>query len=715
MLSEDVRTLRRELEAASDRILLQQRELDRLRALQSESRAEHHVQLESASRAQAAAEARAARAEAQLRVAEQKVDSAEREAKDAWQAQDRHVNVVKEVRAQVAQRMEALVVALQEKEEELHRLQYQLRERQRDRDRVIQLEKMVHAREEALTELTGRWSNLRADHDSLVIQHAAARSQSVAAQTAAAAAAASSSTPAGSRMRGSSLAPSEAPPPPPPPADDPHLRETAHVVLQCREWVQETDKAIVGLEDVVEGQYDSLQDLRLVLERGAANINTDSLGSAAAHVDRQRLTLLRRTEQRRLEQQMAAVTDTASSAAIIRTVMANAKFNFEKVRDTLSRVTAYITELRQLADRHCIHAGVSAMSAKFDAWLKARPEPLPLPSFHPPPNQQQHPPTPPALQHTAPSSPLVAQPTSPVVVMPSAAQTQLYEQQIDDLTRRLKGAMEQADEAYRKLREERLQHDADMERLRGEHRVALDAASHEAKKQQQQLQHALELMRDDMQRTMLEQQRELAETRTRHAAELQEREQERRHIVADLESRQAVLERELQEALSARYRDEAALDQLKEKKREMKMSIIEARNEAERLQRQVAELVQEVDESHAHIAHLEREKESLQGVLDFEVQQNETQMQMGAGFRQWQHGASVAAAAAEAARAGKKHRAAGFVAEGMGSGGALPYRPTPSASGAPVMFQRPVNQPRGPQPRHPSVAGMPTPPTAAFR
>jgi chromosome segregation ATPase len=158
--------------------------------------------------------------------------------------------------------------------------------------------------------------------------------------------------------------------------------------------------------------------------------------------------------------------------------------------------------------------------------------------------------------------------------------------------------------------------------------------------------------------------------------------------VGDLQGRLATAERELEDAVAARMQDASALDEARGKRKMSKVELAEARNEIARLNKQVSDLVGDVEDAHKHIDQLEQELEAVKGVLEFEVHQNDEARFEPAEFRRWQRGAANAAQAAESARlVGKGQRAAGFAAPGS-AGGALhlPRHPVGQASSSAFAF-----------------------------
>lgn len=651
-----MRSVRRDLAAANDRCMLQQRELDRLRSLLSESRSEHLSQIEALSKQQAESELRASKAEAMVTTVRAKLDKAELDLKEAVESQAKQARVVREVRAEMSERMTSLIATVHQREEEIHKLQFQLRESHRFKDQAAMLEKVLASREEAISDLTIRYGELRSEYDLMAIETAGLKS-TLNARAASEARSASMIVP--SHV-------SSMPPPPAAPATDPHVKETASAVVLAKEWALETDRSIMSLEELLEAQFDCLQDLRLVLEKGSVNVGQDALGSAAAHVDRQRLSHLRRTEQRRLEQQMAAVSDHASTAALMKAIMSNAKFNLGKLKHSAEQLTDYISSLKQLAERHCVQAGLPALQNRWDAMSRARPEPLPMPTSGG------------VAAAAEKSSP--PPPSSPAAPSPSVASAALVAEN-EMLEKKLRAAEASLDELNTKLSAAR----REQEGIITSYESKLREASQRHYEERSAAAREIDELRALQTRSQREFEGQLAAITSQHVAQLQDKDRERGAIVGDLQGRIASLERELEESLASKLRDAAAVEDAKLKRKALKSDLLAARQEADELAKVVQELNADVESAHQHIDRLEAEAESLRSVLDFEINQREAEKLEAASFANWRSGVGRVAQAAEQARLQKFETAAGREADGVGNAAGRP-----AAAGHPnVAFVRP--------------------------
>jgi len=234
----------------------------------------------------------------------------------------------------------------------------------------------------------------------------------------------------------------------------------------------------------------------------------------------------------------------------------------------------------------------------------------------------------------------------------------------DDALKRVRTLEEQLDTVKEQLREARRDRDNDAANARQEHRTEVDRLRLAADEERQSLQSIIDKMRAETSAVRRDADDEITTLRRQHSDEVHKLEQGRSRIIGDLQGRIAATERELEEALASKLRDQGALDEAKTKRKALKMDYVEARDEARRLASQVTELVRDVEDAHRHIDSLEAELGAAKSALDFEVQQQEEARLEAASFHQWKGAAAHVAAAAEAARGhpGKSSRAAGFAA-----------------------------------------------------
>mgnify|MGYP001557884423 CR=1 FL=1 len=319
----EIRSLRSDLQATQDRCMIARREADRFRTTLDEVKASMLLQIEQLSQTKAQLESSHVQlkvnAERDRRLREQ----AEKEAADAIAEQERHASFVKEVRKQVDRKVNTLVEQLHQREEEVHKLQYAVRECAKDKDKLSALEQLLHSREGHISTLVEEVAKLKSQYSESLLEHSRQLQRTV----------------------------SESPvhrlsmPPPPVNGADPHLLESSQTLQICREWVAAIEKEVQQMESTLEGHYETITDARLQAEREPTG--SSSGWDVAIQAERRRLSHLKQLERERSLQQAAALAH-GTTASVIKGGIGSVNFVLTRVKGLLMDICSQGNHLKSL-------------------------------------------------------------------------------------------------------------------------------------------------------------------------------------------------------------------------------------------------------------------------------------------------------------------------------------------------------------------------------
>ncbi len=282
--SPDTRQLRLDMQAAQDVINLLQGENERLRTIINETSTDHASQIRQLVEQKVLLESRAIQLSVDLEQTISEKNRFDSELQEALNERRRLASLLQDVRRQVDGRFTKLMAELHAKDEEVHRLEYICRERERDKESVLALEKMLSAREESIRALSDSLSKSRVEHAQLTstVQQLRIENENLQSEK---------------RHRS---APRESIPT--------HSAEQLAAILPLyRQWATEMEKDLHGLEDTIEVILDEATDLTTVVERGGASV-------AASTGDRQRLAAMRKLERAREAAQGGLIAKAAQSS-----------------------------------------------------------------------------------------------------------------------------------------------------------------------------------------------------------------------------------------------------------------------------------------------------------------------------------------------------------------------------------------------------------------
>ena len=341
--------LRQDLRAAQEVIQLLEGENERLKQSIHGIRRDHQRELN------ALADAKA-HFELKLREVEGTADSYKGENQrlrgeinEAVEERERQAALLKDVRLQVDGRLTRFVEALHAKDEELHKLQYLAQERERDRDRVQLLEKMLSSREENVNSLLSQLSTARTEHAELSaeLRH--------------------KSTLIDQQSRQLSMVREE--PAASPPKEDRAGKNSdlLAVIPLYRQWSTAFCKEVEELEDGMDAILDTATDLRVTLEGG---------DPSSLKQDRARLHSRRKLERDRAQAhsgmlESASVHSDNTALVQVHAIRANcdtSRHGMTKIRDTLSYLKESLHNLQ-----------MKASTTPQQVIVKADPQTLPTP------------------------------------------------------------------------------------------------------------------------------------------------------------------------------------------------------------------------------------------------------------------------------------------------------------------------------------------------
>eukprot|EP00758_Cryptobia_borreli_P005256 Tbor_TRINITY_DN4804_c0_g1::TRINITY_DN4804_c0_g1_i1::g.1212::m.1212 len=333
----EVAHLRQDLKAAHEVIHLLQEDGDRVKRMLSTCKHNHHREVVLLTDSKAKLESKVA--ELNVKVEELQGDNQRllSEVQEAVCERENQASSLSVVRKKVDQRLTMLLQEIHTKDETLHKLQYIVNEREREKDKIQMYEKMLHSREENITSLLEQVSTLRSElsdvkaevkHKSLLIEEknsavkvsvAREQSQSLLREQDA----------LGQKQQASEL---------------------FTIFPLYRQWSSELSNDLELIEDAIDSVLDSATDLRVVLEGGDA--------TTSQH-DRQRLYRMRQLEKERTKAQMQAMSSAAMSSKdpntihvhVIRSNCDNCRHEINKIKETLLSLGQFIVHLKDTSTR----------------------------------------------------------------------------------------------------------------------------------------------------------------------------------------------------------------------------------------------------------------------------------------------------------------------------------------------------------------------------
>lgn len=319
--------LRQDLKAAQEVIQLLEGENGRLKQSLQGVRRDHQRELLSVADAKSSLELKLREAENTIESVRSENQRLHGEVAEALEGRERQAALLKDVRVQVDGRLTRLVEALHAKDEELHRLQYTAQERERDRDRVQLLEKMLASREENVNSLLAQLSAARTEqaqvaaelrHKSMLVE----RQQSMT---------------------------REEPHPAASSKEDAGKGDLLAIIPLYRQWSVGFCKDVEELEDSIDAILDTATDLKVKLEGG---------DPASLKQDRLRLQSRRALERERGRAhtgmlESASVHSENSALVHVHAIRANcdtSRHGMTKIRDTISYLRESLLGLQASAD-----------------------------------------------------------------------------------------------------------------------------------------------------------------------------------------------------------------------------------------------------------------------------------------------------------------------------------------------------------------------------
>lgn len=619
--------------SADDRAAMLRAENDRLRELQIEMRSLHDGQVAGLAQQKQVAEARAAELQARSERLESHCARLEAELAEALNRREQQAEAVRDVKKQVDSRLSKLMEELLRKDEVIHQLEYTLRAREKDKERVQMLERMLSSREENIEKLAEEVHRLQ-----VVVNEAELRCNRAGAQLAA------------QRERNSQPQAST--------TGDHHGAEggaaiVASILPLYRQWVGETEREMAMLEAVCDSLDTELADLRTALESGGRTV------LAASH-DRLRLQQARKMERERIAKQQQALMDAAAANAdsvalnvqAIRAGCDSYKFVFDKVNTTAISMLESLRAVRAYVERQC-PAGLPAVLKS------ASPS-----TATPPPAWPQHP----AVAAAEAQQAAAAAAAQAAHIAQLTTQVQTAEASLASTTAQLRAAHEaqlarDAELLEAKSHVTAAQHQAraatlEAEGLRAElerQRAALQRASEEASSLRAELSKVHETTRrelDIVHAARREDQRKHAEELRHQESEAEARLHEERRTstatIGDLRQKLDETARHLNEEMAQSERMRAVLEESKTKRIALKHQRDELADETQRLRAALSAQAKDLQHAREVAEAIEVELQHTRAALAFEARTQDERF-VGADdaeiFRAWKQQARGTASA----------------------------------------------------------------------
>ena len=561
------------------------------------------------------------------------------EVSEAISERERQAAAIADVRRSVDARLTRLMEEIHRKDEELHKLQFAVSERDRDRERAAMLERMLASREENISQLLGQLTSVRGElseataelrHKALLVDQLTKASEQQQQQQALLTA-----TPSrlGSHVDHSISGGASATP-----AEMAAAKEVLAILPLYRQWSGDLRADLELVDDGLDAVLDVAVDLRAALVEGRG-------GAGSVHQsDRQRLHRMRQLEKERMKQQAnlmlsAAIhSDDPQGVHIhaIRAIADHSRYEMERVKETVTGLADCLEGLQR-----------DALSGALLAAVMARAGPSAAAASSPANGEGGDDSV--IIGYTQPAS-VAGAPLTPSVVRLSAAGAAAQAAEVTRLHAAIAAKDERAMQVQQEVFEWREKASAAESQVRIlEREVAratadADAARNDAQRAAGECRGA----KDAMAAAQQEHTKELESLRREHlqmsaAAAASSRDAEDRHraamadaterLHADLrDSRAEVssLARATEEAAATEARLRAVLEESKQKRLEWKRAkeaaveeLGEARNLLTAQNRELRQAQEMVESLSAELAH-------VKDVLDFEVSQQERRALMGA-------------------------------------------------------------------------------------
>lgn len=309
-----------DLEAMQEVTRLLQNENTRLRQVLHDAQADHAVQLRELVDGKTSLETTVAEMRVELEHSRSERVRLEAELVEAVGERRRQAQLVQDVRRQVDGRISKLMEELHRRDEEVHKLEYQNRERERALEKLQLLENTLAQKDEQISKLREQVGSLQADVAAGLQESAVAKAELRV-------------------LRERSIAQDT--------QSHSVTGEVAQVLPLYRQWSTTVERSLIEMEDVLEALCDEVIDTEYYLLYDCEN--------TAALPDRRRLITLKKIDrdrlaaQQQLLAQVAATNDNdvvALSVQAIRTSCDSSRYTMGKCSSAASQLRDLVASLR---------------------------------------------------------------------------------------------------------------------------------------------------------------------------------------------------------------------------------------------------------------------------------------------------------------------------------------------------------------------------------